>query len=221
MTLARRHITAVAAVAVLALAAGACGADDVVPNDSVPTRQPRGHLPETPARSDVPASPALLDTIGSYVQPRGQASADWQLAIGRLGSHRLTYRAPIEWEVDGRGRASSGSGIVRAIPTYTPLVEGREVTMPQYLDTLASGNAITSYVTGNGYTVYVVTREVSPAPTDPEVETVIFHTAVVSVGGRMAKLDITYPSKERWRFNDLCIAIMGTIEVQPPLRGGD
>jgi hypothetical protein len=43
----------------------------------------------------------------------------------------------------------------------------------------------------------------------------VFHTAVVSVDGHIAKLDVRYDLDLDWRFDELAGAISGTLQGRP------
>ncbi len=177
--------------------------------------QPVKRRATKPTERTAPPGPALLDTVKPWRTPPVEGQQDWQLAIAELEEteYRIAYRAPFSWDVDGLGRARSGDGLVQARATLTPLSD-EQLSMATYLAQLAEGQPIWSRTTQNGYTVYMVEREVSVAPSDPNVAERYYHTGVVDIGGRIAKLDVLYESRVHWRFGDVANAIISTMDVQ-------
>lgn len=202
------------AVALIAAAGGlAGGCHDAPPGQ--PVRTPPKPAASTAQPTTVaPPGPALLDTVRPWQRPELPGQSDWQLAIADLprSEMRITYRVPFQWDVDGRGRARSGDGLVRAQATLTPISD-EQLSIATYLAQLAEGHEIHSLTTARGYTVYLVEREVSVAPSDPNVAERYYHTAVVDLGGRIAKLDVLYDADLHWRFGDVANAIIATTDV--------
>jgi hypothetical protein len=175
--------------------------------------KPPGAVPRA-----TPPGPALLDTVRPWQRPPLPGQADWQLAIASLEGTdlRLSYRVPFQWDLDRRGRAHSGDTLVRAEASLTPISD-EQLSIATYLAQLAEGQPIFSRTTQNGYTVYLVEREVSVAPSDPNVAKRYYHTGVVDIGGRIAKLDVVYAAGLHWRFADEANAIIASADVMPPV----
>lgn len=180
---------------------------------------PPARLPVEPDQPETPPAPALLDTVRPWQQPRGygaRTTADWQIeTLHANGDFDLTYRVPLLWEngdpEDGEARNREHS--VEAELRITEL-EDSEISLATYAAQLADGAPIFHYPTQDGHIVYVVRREVALAPSDPDAVREVFHTAVVSVDGRIAKLDVRYEASLDWRFDELASAITGTLQVR-------
>lgn len=150
--------------------------------------------------------------IGKWKQPKVDMS-DWQLAIVHLNDKvRMTYMAPFRWSIDSRGRGQSLDGLVKASGQWTT-IDNTQMSLAAYAASLANGEPVHAITTDSGYVAYATEREVSVAPTDPNVERFMFHTAVVDIDGRIAKLEVRYNATDRWRFHDLANAVLGSIEI--------
>jgi hypothetical protein len=172
-------------------------------------------LPDQALQDARVSGPAFLATARPFVSKPIPGARDWQLAVLPIegSEHTFTYRVPFEWDVDSRGRASNGTGDVTVRASLTPLGD-EDTSLADYLAQLSAGSPLTVRTTANGWTVYSVERDVSVAPSDPNVEQRSFHTAVVDLGERIAKLDVTYDEGLRWRYGDLAHTVVGTVDVQ-------
>ncbi|MBC7645233.1 MAG: hypothetical protein H7123_08905 [Thermoleophilia bacterium] len=214
-----RHPASLVLVCLLcafALALSACStrvADTQSPGTLSTT--PEGHVPLTPAHVVTPDGPAVLATITPFAPTALSGQADWQIITAHISrSWRITWRVPLDWQITGGKRAESGDQRAETSAAFTTLHTG-DVTLTAYLTELANDIPIQTYVSKNGYTFYVLERRVSVAPTDPDAASAYFHTAVVNIGGHIAKLEITYASADRFRFEDLANAVLATAEVTP------
>jgi hypothetical protein len=172
-------------------------------------------LPQQAIQEARVTGPAFLATAHPFVNDPVPGAKDWQLAVMPIegSDHRFAYRVPFEWNIDSLGRASNGNEQVTVRASLTPLADN-DTSLAEYLAQLSAGSPIAVRTTPNGWTVYTVERNVSVAPSDPNAEQRTFHTAVVDLGERIAKLDVTYDEGLRWRFGDLAHTILGTIDVQ-------
>lgn len=162
-----------------------------------------------------PPGPAILDTIRPYTFDRPQDFGSW--IAGRASLPRdvdLQWRMPAEWVSDSPGRARSADGLVRLQVIETDIAE-QDLSLADYLGELSQGEPVTSYLDRTRFAVYVTSREVSVAPTDPNTPRSMFHTAIVDVDDRYVKVEITFDSVDAWRFNDLAHAMLGTIQITP------
>ena len=57
-------------------------------------------------------------------------------------------------------------------------------------------------------------RVADQSASDPDAPREVFHTAVVSVDGHIAKLDVSYDSELDWRFDERAAAVSGTLQVR-------
>jgi hypothetical protein len=178
---------------------------------------PTARLPVEPDQPDTPPAPALLDTVRPWRMPKlyaGDATDPWLLVTAHaVGDQDLTYRVPESWTVRSSGRARSGTDEVESHARLTNLRDS-DISLATYAAQLAEGNPIYQYTTDDGHVVYVTRREVALAPSDPDAPREVFHTAVVSVNGRIAKLDVRYDSELDWRYDELADAISGTLQVR-------
>ena len=179
---------------------------------------PTARLPIEPDQPETPPAPALLDTVRPWKQPAryaGDATDAWALVTAHADDEQdLTYRVPVTWELRREGRARNLHQEVEAYARVTKLRDS-EISLATYAAQLAEGNPIYQYSTSDGHIVYVTRRDVSIAPSDPAAPRQVFHTAVLSIDGRIAKLDVRYDTDLRWRFRDLADAICGTLQVRP------
>jgi hypothetical protein len=178
---------------------------------------PPVRLPATPGHTHTPPVPALLDTVQPY-QPQNAypatALATWQLASAHItGQYDLTYRVPLNWSVpSGGARGQNTAGTIQSRATATDL-DDSHISLATYAAQLADGAPIFQYTTDSGNVVYVTRRVVALAPSDPDAVREVFHTAVTSVDGRIAKLDVRYDIHDDWRFDELADAITGTVQI--------
>jgi hypothetical protein len=202
------HRSAVARAAALlagTLVLGACGS-----NDAQKAAQVR--LPVAPDERSIAPGPAVLDTIQPFVAPTGLSQADWQLAATNVaGGWHVRYRAPVRWQVEKRGRSHSLDGLVR-VQVEPTQVRDDQLSLAAYAATLAEGEPI--YRLGSaGVPAYLTARRVSAAPSDPVIEAAWFHTAVLDLGGRIVKVECRYDASDRFRFYDVCMGVLGTIQA--------
>lgn len=178
---------------------------------------PTTRLPVEPDQPDTPPAPALLDTVQPWEQPAAYPPAKvatWDIVETKAtGDFDLTYRIPPEWSQRGDGKARNRRGLVDAHARMTNLSDS-DISLATYAAQLAEGNPIYQYPTTDGHVVYLMSREVALAPSDPEAPREIFHTAVVSIDGKIAKLDVRYDSELDWRFGTVADAITGTLQVR-------
>lgn len=178
---------------------------------------PPARLPVEPDQPDTPPAPALLDTVKPFQQDKlypAEALTTWQIVTVRVaGGFDLTYRIPENWRING-ARSSNADETINARATRTEL-EDSNISLATYAAQLADGNPIFQYTTDDGHVVYVTRRTVALAPSDPEAAREVFHTAVTSIHGRIAKLDVRYDAEENWRFDQLGHAVTGTVQVRP------
>lgn len=215
-----RHLPRIALVALVAtsgVVASGCHDRERLQErlEGPPTR-----LPVEPDQPDIPPVPALLDTVLPWRQPKlfgDRVTATWQLVTLDLpGSAELTYRVPESWIVNAeKANARNAQGGVVAQGRVTDL-DDSDISLATYAAQLAEGNPIYQYTTLDGHVVYLTRREVALAPSDPDARREFFHTAVVSVDGTIAKLDVRYDSPLDWRFDELASAITGTLQVRHP-----
>ena len=212
----RRTLVACALLVVASVALAGC-------HDEARLRQrldgPPARLPVEPNQPDTPPAPALLDTVLPFAPVATyppKILATWQLAAAKVtGNFDVTYRVPQAWTLEaGESRAANGEGTVMSRATATAL-EDTNISLATYAAQLADGNPISQYTTTDGHVVYVTRRIVALAPSDPGTPREVFHTAVTSVDGRIAKLDVRYRLEYDWRFDQLAHAITGTIQVRP------
>jgi hypothetical protein len=178
---------------------------------------PTARLPVEPDQPKTPPAPALLDTVEPWQQPAlypARKTNRWDIIDTRAaGDFDLTYRVPPTWSGDD-GEARNRGSLVQAHARMTSLSDS-DISLATYAAQLAEGNPIYQYPTTDGHIVYVTRREVALAPADPDAPREVFHTAVVSVEGRIAKLDVRYDSEFDWRFDEQAAAIAGTLQVRP------
>ncbi len=181
---------------------------------------PTARLPVEPDQPKTPPAPALLDTVRPWQQPAPygpKVIAGWEglVETSATSDFDLTYRVPPEWVIDPRnnGEAESGRGEVQAHARMTSLSDS-DISLATYAAQLAEGNPIYQYSTADGHIVYLTRREVALAASDPKAPREVFHTAVVSIDGRIAKLDVRYESELDWRFDELAAAVTGTLQVR-------
>ena len=178
---------------------------------------PTTRLPVEPDQPETPPAPALLDTVRPWQKPApyaGTATNTWDIVETRAaGDYDLTYRVPPDWTQQGDGESHNSRRLVQAHARMTSLSDS-DISLATYAAQLAEGNPIYQYPTQDGHVVYVTSREVALAPSDPDAPREEFHTAVVSIDGRIAKLDVRYDSELDWRFNALAAAVAGTLEVR-------
>lgn len=210
----RRALGVFVLLAVAPLAFGGC-------HDEERLRQrlegPPARLPVEPDQPSTPPAPALLDTVRAWQQPApygGDGTDDWQLVTVDAGDgHDLTYRVPPSWQAESDGRSENLRGEVGAEARITEL-DDTEISLASYAAQLAEGNPIFQYSTADGHVVYLTRREVALAPSDPDAPREVFHTAVVSVGGHISKLDVRYDANVDWRFDELAGAVTGTLQIR-------
>lgn len=180
---------------------------------------PPARLPVEPDQPKVPPAPAMLDTVGVWVPPTlypRSVTDGWQNlhTIHATDEFDVMYRVPDSWseDEDGDGESRNRQGTVEAQARLTEL-EDSEISLATYAAQLADGAPIFQYSTDDGHIVYLMRREVALAPSDPDAPREVFHTAVVSIDGHIAKLDVRYDSERDWQFNELASAITGTLQV--------
>lgn len=199
------------------LVAGGChGANHGPPAGGPPEvgARPAERLPIEPLDPDSAVQAGTGSTITRHRAPRRVSIEGWQLASPEFDDgYEVWFLVPLAWDVDLAGGASDGSGLVRAEVDLTPL-EVSDVPIIEYARQLAEDSPLSHYTTADGASVYVTRREVSVAPSDPDAAREVFHTAIVSLDGRIAKLDVRYAADVDWRFNDLALAITGTVQVR-------
>lgn len=179
---------------------------------------PPARLPVEPDQPKVPPAPALLDTIGVWVPPKlypSRVTNLWPVSTLRANGFDLTYRVPDSWRglEDEDGQSGNRRRTVEAQALLTEL-DDSDISLATYAAQLADGAPIYQYTTEDGHIVYLMRREVSLAPSDPEAPREVFHTAVVSLDGRIAKLDLRFDADLAWQFDDLASAITGTVQVR-------
>ncbi|MCW2950190.1 MAG: hypothetical protein JWN41_1203 [Thermoleophilia bacterium] len=215
----RGRLAALVLLCAVPLASVGCG------NDSEALRQkldgPPTRLPVPPNQPDTPPVPALLDTVQPWKPPAAYPSrmlATWaEVRIHVDGTHDITYRVPTTWTTsDSTGKSYNVHKQVTAQARLTDL-DSSQISLAAYAAQLAEQNPLYQYTTHDGHVVYLTRREVALAPSDPNAPRQFFHTAVVSIGDHIVKLDVRYDSAVSWRFNDLADAINGTIQVVPRL----
>lgn len=178
---------------------------------------PRVRVPRTTGVEPLPSGPAILDTIRPYHSNRASRASLWQTVTASISGDRMVqWRMPIEWIADNEGSAHTADDLVDLEVIQTGVAQDG-LSMADYLTELAQGEPITSYVNRARYTVYVTSREVSVAPTDPNAPRSMFHTAVIDTGDKFIKVEITFDSALDWRFDDLAHDILGTIQIVPEL----
>lgn len=179
---------------------------------------PTPRLPVEPDQPATPPAPALLDIVRAWRQPdqfKGNAMDAWAIVSAHANDDDdITFRVPQSWTIKNSGRATNATAVVDAHARVTKLRDS-DISLATYAAQLAEGNPIFQYVTSDGHIVYVTRREVALAPSDPTAAREIFHTAVLSVDGKIAKLDVRFDRSLEWRFDDLADAIAGTIQVRP------
>ncbi len=180
---------------------------------------PTARLPVEPDQPKTPPAPALLDTVRPWQQPApydGKVTDTWEDLVDTRATDdfNLTYRVPDGWSTnDDDGKAHNRRDLVEAHARVTNLSDS-DISLATYAAQLAEGNPIYQYTTSDGHIVYLTRREVALAPSDPGAPREVFHTAVVSVDGRIAKLDVRYDSELDWRFDEQAAAITGTLQVR-------
>lgn len=180
---------------------------------------PPARLPVEPDQPKTPPAPALLDTVGAWTQPEGydiRKTGSWLIeTLHASDEFDLTYRVPALWNIGDPedGEATNRRGNVDAQARITEL-EDTEISLATYAAQLADGAPIDQYSTEDGHIVYLMRREVALAPSDPDAPREVFHTAVVSIDGDIAKIDVRYDSERNWQFDDLASAITGTLQVR-------
>jgi hypothetical protein len=178
---------------------------------------PTRRLPVEPDQPSTPPAPALLDTVRPWQQPKGYGDVvtnAWDIVeISGGDGWVVSYRIPMSWENRGDGKARSRTELVDSHLRMTS-VDDSEISLATYAAQLAEGNPIWQYPTADGHIVYLTRREVALAPSDPSAPREVFHTAVVSIDGRIAKLDVRYNTELDWRYDELAAAITGTLQVR-------
>lgn len=186
------------------------GTDATRPTSNPPGGDPRHS--RTSSRAPALEPPRILPWA-----PPDVSTVDWQFVIGRLGGETaLTYRVPIRWSVEHSGRTVSGDGVVRTSVERTDVVLDR-LSLSDYLDQLAGHQPVVRLLRhGDGTAAYVLEREVKLAPNEPNSASYVFHTAVLVVRGRVVKLDVRYPREDKWRYEKIASAVIGTMTLQRP-----
>jgi hypothetical protein len=178
---------------------------------------PPARLPVEPDQPNTPPAPALLDTVGVWQQPKLYPARETNLwpviTLHATDGFDVTYRVPDSWRDLHDGESRNRRRTVEAQALLTEL-EDSDISLVTYAAQLADGAPIWQYTTEDGHIVYLMQREVSIAPSDPEAPREEFHTAVVSLDGRIAKLDVRFDSERAWQFNELADAITGTLQVR-------
>ncbi len=178
-------------------------------------RAPHVRVPLPGGATPLPPGPAILDTVKPYGSTTTHNASLWQTVVASISVNRMVqWRMPIEWLSDKEGSAHTADNLVKLQVIQTGVAQDG-LSMADYLTELAQGARISSYVTRAGYTVYVTSREVSVAPTDPNAPRSMFHTAVIDTGDRFIKVEITFDASLDWRFDDLAHGILGTIQIIP------
>lgn len=197
-----------------AVTVAACGGGGT---DNPAAAPPR--LPVEPGKDATPIEvPRITRDMRQWKQPRLIDTRDWQLAIADLGEQRVVrYRVPLQWTVDQRGRAKSGDELVQS---YVELasVDKDEISLPAYAAQLSEGSKLQYKRMANGEVAFLTVREISIAPSDPNAPRFMYHTAVVDLGDSLAKLEVRYSAKHRWRFANQASAIIGTIQAESAVR---
>ena len=162
-----------------------------------------------------PPGPAILDTVSQYRSLRPADYGSWIAGHASVSKDLdLQWRMPAEWISDSPGRARSADGLVRLQVIKTDIAK-QGLSLADYLGDLSQGEPVSSYLDRARHAIYVTSREVSVAPTDPNTPRSIFHTAVVDVDGNYIKVEITFDSSDSWRFDDLAHTMLGTIDIGP------
>lgn len=141
---------------------------------------------------------------------------DWQLAYTTFEFGRVDYRVPFEWTVDRRGRASGVNGLVRTYVELTP-ISAEEISLAAYAAELAGDKPIYVLRQADGQEAFIVEKRVSLAPEDPDAPVYVFHTALLDLDGRIARLEVRYASENAYRFAGVSRAVVGTVQVQRPV----
>lgn len=181
---------------------------------------PPARLPLQPDQPAVPPAPALLDTVLPWRQPPRygpQVTRTWTIVTADVtDTTDLTYRVPLRWRTgdEGDGAAWNRLRQIESEARLTPLRD-TSISLASYAAQLSEGNPIYQFSTTDGHVVYLTRREVALAPTEPDAPREVFHTAVVSIDGRICKLDVRYSAEDDWRFDELAAGITGTLEVRP------
>jgi hypothetical protein len=200
----------IAGLLVLALLVFAGCQNESSPRRNVADNEPgprAGKSPTTPAKPEPPR-------IVSWKAPT-TPTLDWQLAIAHLSPDTtLTYRVPTRWKVERSGSSTSGDDVVRAKAEMTD-VDVETVPLSDYLDQLAgSGHTLQLLRTNDGSTAFIVERKVEVAPNEPNSAASYFHTAILLVDGQIAKLELRYPATQKWRYEKIANAVLGTLSIQ-------
>ena len=179
---------------------------------------PPTRLPVEPNQPKSPPAPALLDTVQPYEAPKlfgPLVTRNWQLVVSSVTDDAdVTYRVPDSWSITpDSGKSENARGTLTAAARATQLNDS-DISLATYAAQLADGNPLFQYPTSDGSIVYVTRREIKLAATEPNAPSQVFHTAVVSVDGRIVKLDVRYDATLDWRFDDLATGIVGTLQVQ-------
>lgn len=180
--------------------------------------EPPARLPVEPDQPKTPPAPALLDTVRPWAPPAlypPRVTNRWQNIIELQATDEfvLSYRVPDTWIDHGEGEARNLARTVTAQALLTEL-QDTEISLATYAAQLADGAPIFQFSTEDGHIVYLMRREVALAPSEPGAPREVFHTAVVSIDGHIAKLDVRYDSELDWRFDELAAAIVGTLQVR-------
>jgi hypothetical protein len=180
---------------------------------------PPARLPVEPDQPKTPPAPALLDTVGVWQQPKlypYRVTNAWQnapITLHATDAFDVTYRVPDSWNDLGDGESRNGHRTVEAQARLTQL-DDSDISLATYAAQLADGAPIWQYTTEDGHIVYLMRREVALAPSDLEAPREVFHTAVVSLDGHIAKLDVRFDADLEWQFDELADAIIGTLQVR-------
>jgi len=180
---------------------------------------PPTRLPVEPDEPSVPPVPALLDTVQAWKPPTSCCSraevAEWNIVTTSAGDDfEITYRVPATWsEQDDSGTTRNLDRTISAKARRTEL-DDSELSLATYAAQLAGANPLYQYSTTDGHVVYLTRRDVDLVPSDPDAPGQVFHTAVMSVDGRIAKLDVRYDEEYDWRWGELADAITGTLQVR-------
>ncbi len=178
---------------------------------------PTRRLPVEPDQPSTPPAPALLDTVRPWQQPEGfgaDVTNTWDIVeISAGDGWVVSNRIPMSWDNRGDGKARSRTALVDSHLRMTS-VDDSEISLATYAAQLAEGNPIWQYPTADGHIVYLMRREVALAPIDPVAPREVFHTAVVSIDGRIVKLDVHYDVALNWRYDELSAAVTGTLQVR-------
>lgn len=192
------------ATLVIALAGTAC--------ESVrPDKVQRTIVLTAPNKHSGSQSKNLAELVQPFAAPKLDTST-WQWSMQPLDDlGAVEFHAPRSWDIV-RSKAQSGDGYVTAKASISS-AEKRKVDMAAYIAQVADTNPVYVLKMPSGKSAFITVREISVAPDNPQAAVTVYHTAIFDLGEKYGKFELRYDLKQKWRFETLANAIIGTMDV--------